>query len=63
MSDNKVNSIVTGRREAMEPFGTRIPPGEAATLRKAAKKYGCNCADLLRTAWSEWIANHAAELA
>ena len=48
-------------RQESDVFGFRIPKPEANILRRTAKKYRCKCADLLRTAWSEFIANHAIE--
>lgn len=49
---------LSGIRRAMEPFGIRIPADEADILRKTAKKSKCKCADLVRTAWNEYIINH-----
>lgn len=52
------NIEVTGRRPAMVPYGLRIPEDEAEILRKTANRLKCKGADLLRTAWSEYIINH-----
>lgn len=50
--------IVTGHREAMEPFSARIPKGEGKILKRTARANKCTCAALLRTSWSEYIVNH-----
>jgi hypothetical protein len=42
----------------MVPFGLRIPVEQAKILHKAARERRCNGADLLRTAWDEYIVNH-----
>jgi hypothetical protein len=49
---------LTGIRPAMVPFGLRIPVEQAKILHKAARERRCNGADLLRTAWDEYIVNH-----
>lgn len=60
MKNNKstTKSALTGIRPAMEAFGIRIPQDEAHILRQSAKKMKCGCADLVRTAWNEYITNH-----
>lgn len=49
---------LTGRKEAMEPFGLRLPKADAIILRRTARRERCRGADLLRTAWSEYVTNH-----
>lgn len=49
---------ITGKRPAMIPFTSRIPEDEAEIAIALAKLYGCYAADLIRTAWTEYIANH-----
>ena len=61
MKTKKLKKQLPGRRFAMEPFNSRIPPDKAEILRKAAKKFRCKCADLLRSAWLEYIDNHDLE--
>lgn len=56
--NDKAKTTLTGIRPAMEPFGIRIPQDEAHILRLSAKKMKCGCADLVRTAWNEYITNH-----
>jgi hypothetical protein len=50
--------IITGHREAMEPYSARIPKGESKILKRTARANKCTCAAMLRTAWSEYIINH-----
>lgn len=52
---------LTGERRAMVPHGLRVPEDEAKILAKTAKRLETTCAALLRTAWSEYIANHNLE--
>lgn len=58
MKKNRKNFIITGHREAMEPFSVRIPKGEGKILKRKARANKCTCAAMLRTAWSEYIVNH-----
>ena len=50
--------IITGSRQAMDPFSVRIPKGESKILQRTARTNKCTCAALLRTSWSEYIVNH-----
>ncbi len=49
---------ITGRRRAMVPFGLRLPKEDAAILTRTARRNRCKGADLLRTAWLEYIEAH-----
>ena len=49
---------ITGRREAMVPFGLRLPRRDAKVLLATARKHKCKGADLLRTAWQEYRITH-----
>lgn len=49
---------ITGVRRPMVPFTSRIPEDEAEIAIALAKLFGCYAADLIRTAWTEYIANH-----
>lgn len=46
------------RKEAMEPFGLRLPPADARILKRTARMHRCKGADLLRTAWQEYVITH-----
>lgn len=46
------------RKEAMEPFGLRLPPADARILKRTARTHRCKGADLLRTAWQEYVTSH-----
>jgi hypothetical protein len=50
--------VITGHREAMDPYSVRIPKGEGKILKRTARANKCTCAAMLRTAWSEYIVNH-----
>ena len=56
---NGSTSHITGRKVSMIPWGVRIPEEEANLLRDYAKHLKVTGADLLRTAWHEYAANHA----
>lgn len=58
MKNTRAEKMLTGIRPAMEAFGIRFPQDEAHILRQSAKKMKCGCADLVRTAWNEYITNH-----
>ena len=49
---------ITGRKEAMVPFGLRLPSDHAMVLTLTARRNRCRGADLLRTAWQEYMINH-----
>lgn len=49
---------ITGIRPAMVAFTSRIPEDEAEIAIALAKLHGCYAADLIRTAWTEYINNH-----
>lgn len=49
---------ITGRKEAMIPFGLRLPSDHAKVLTTTARRNRCRGADLLRTAWQEYMINH-----
>lgn len=50
--------IITGSRQAMDPFSVRIHKDESKILKRTARANKCTCAALLRTSWSEYIVNH-----
>lgn len=49
---------ITGRKRAMVPFGLRLPKEDATILTRTARRNRCKGADLLRTAWTEYIEAH-----
>ena len=49
---------ITGRKRAMVPFGLRLPKEDATILTRTARLNRCKGADLLRTAWTEYIEAH-----
>lgn len=55
------NLEISGRKEPTTSFSVRVPRGSASILRRTARQNRCTGADLLRTAWSEYIANHKLE--
>jgi hypothetical protein len=57
-TDNTRRVSITGIRRPMVPFTSRIPEDEAETAIALAKLHDCYAADFLRTAWTEYIANH-----
>lgn len=57
-TDSTRRANITGIRRPMVPFTSRIPEDEAEIAIALAKLYGCHAADLIRTAWTEYIANH-----
>lgn len=58
MNANEVELKITGRKESMTPFGLRIPAKHAKILNREARRHRCKGADLLRTAWQEYIITH-----
>jgi hypothetical protein len=50
-------------RKAMEQFAFRLPPEEGRRLRRRARREKVTPSAVIRAAWREYDAKHAAELA
>lgn len=59
MSTEVINAIeITGRKEAMEPFGIRLPKIDAQAVRRVARANRCTAADVIRTFVRDGVVKH-----
>jgi len=49
---------ITGRKEAMEVFGLRLPKVDAQAVRRTARANRCTAADVLRTFVHDGVVKH-----